>query len=181
MRKLGMTELGRKSVDDFKEAEKVPVVVVLDNIRSMHNVGSIFRSADGFLVSGIFLCGFTPRPPHRDIHKTALGATETVDWKYFSTTAEAIITLKQEGYRVVAVEQVEGGTSLENFVFSQKEKLALILGNEVEGVSDKALSLCDEGIEIPQAGMKHSLNVSIAAGIVLWEMFKGYQLPGKNQ
>lgn len=180
MRKLSMAELQRKSVEDFKEAEKVPVVIVLDNIRSMHNVGSIFRTADGFLIKGIYLCGFTPCPPHRDINKTALGATETVDWSYFSTTMEAALRLKEQGFTLVAVEQVEESLSPERLEFPENGQLALIFGNEVDGVSEEVLSLCEAAIEIPQMGMKHSLNVSVAAGIVLWEMFKSYLIQRKK-
>ena len=169
MHKLSMDELNRKSVAEFKIAEKNPVIVVLDNIRSMHNVGSVFRTADAFLMEAIFLCGYTPQPPHRDINKTALGATETVDWMYFATTLEAVKVLKQKGYKVFAIEQVEGSISLENFS-QPNEKLAVIFGNEVTGVDADLLPLCDGCIEIPQWGMKHSLNISVAAGIVLWEL-----------
>jgi 23S rRNA (guanosine2251-2'-O)-methyltransferase len=172
MRKLTMDELGRMSVDEFKQAPKNPVMVVLDNIRSMHNVGSVFRTADAFLAEGICLCGYTPQPPHRDIHKTALGATETVDWMYFSTTLEAVQALKERGYRIYAVEQTEGSTSLERFTPSDR-KIAVVFGNEVEGVNAEILPLCDGYIEIPQMGMKHSLNISVAAGIVLWEIVRG--------
>lgn len=168
MRKWNMEELGRKSVEAFKEANKTPVVLVLDNIRSMHNVGSIFRSADAFLIEAIYLCGYTPQPPHRDIHKTALGATETVNWKYFATTKEALQSLKNEQYTIYAIEQAEGSITLEQFQLTSL-KSAFILGNEVEGVSDNALAFCDACIEIPQLGSKHSLNVSVAAGIVLWK------------
>ncbi len=164
-----MDELGRMSVDDFKQADKHPVMVVLDNIRSMHNVGSVFRTADAFLAEGICLCGYTPQPPHRDIHKTALGATETVDWLYFPTTMEAVKELKEKGYKLFAVEQAEGSISLENFPL-QNERTAIIFGNEVTGVDTEVLTLCDGCIEIPQLGTKHSLNVSVAAGIILWKM-----------
>lgn len=169
MHKLSMDELNRKTVAEFKRAEKNPVIVVLDNIRSMHNVGSVFRTADAFLMEAIFLCGYTPQPPHRDINKTALGATETVDWMYFETTLEAIKVLKHRGYKIFAIEQVEGSISLGNF-FQPNEKLAVIFGNEVTGVDANLLPLCDGCIEIPQWGMKHSLNISVAAGIVLWEL-----------
>jgi len=168
MRKLGMDELRRLSVNEFRRSEKMPVVVVLDNIRSMHNVGSVFRTADAFLVRDIYICGYTPQPPHRDIHKTALGATETVEWKYFSTTEEAIRSLKEEGMPVYAVEQTEGSVPLQQFATGGPA--AVVFGNEVSGVGEGALALCDGSIEIPQWGMKHSLNISIAAGIVLWEM-----------
>lgn len=167
-----MDELGRKSVAAFKEAEKNRVIVVLDNIRSMHNVGSVFRSADAFLVEGICLCGYTPQPPHRDIHKTALGATETIDWIHFSSTAEAVLKLKEKGYQVFALEQAEGSILLGEFSAKNHYPLAIVLGNEVEGVDTEVLKLCDGCIEIPQFGMKHSLNVSVAAGIVLWEIVR---------
>lgn len=173
MRKLSMDELGRKSVSDFKEAEKHQLMLVLDNIRSMHNVGSVFRSADAFLVEGICLCGYTPQPPHRDIHKTALGATETVDWMYFPSTLEAVQQLKQKGYKIFALEQAEGSISLEQFQAQQHLPAAIVLGNEVEGVDAEVIKNCDGCIEIPQFGMKHSLNVSVATGIVLWEVVRG--------
>jgi len=177
MRKLSMEELGRKSVADFKLANKKPIVVVMDNIRSMHNVGSVFRTADAFLISGICLGGFTPQPPHRDIHKTALGATESVDWLYYDQTVNAIIALKEQGYQVYAIEQTQGSISLENFkVFLEQQqdptKLAFVFGNEVDGVSNEVLLLCNGAVEIPQYGIKHSLNISIAAAIVLWEMVR---------
>ncbi len=173
MRKLGMDELNRKSVDEFRGSEKTPVIVVLDNIRSMHNVGSVFRSADAFLIQAVFLCGYTPCPPHRDIHKTALGATETVEWKYFPTAAEALRSLKERGYRIFAVEQVENSLSLQQFAAQQSGPLAVVFGNEVSGVGEEALTICDGSVEIPQWGMKHSLNISVAAGIVLWELVRG--------
>ena len=163
-----MDELNRKSVNGFRESEKTPIVVVLDNIRSMHNVGSVFRTADAFLIEAIYLCGYTPQPPHRDIHKTALGATETVDWSYFASAAEAVRGLTARGYAVFAVEQTEGSVPLQQFATGGPA--AVVFGNEVSGVGEGALALCDGSIEIPQWGMKHSLNISIAAGIVLWEM-----------
>lgn len=167
-----MDELGRKSIEEFKEAEKNTVIAVLDNIRSMHNVGSVFRTSDAFLIEAIFLCGYTPQPPHRDINKTALGATETVDWIFFPTPAEAVYELKRKGYKVYAIEQTEGSISLEKFVWNKKEKIAVVFGNEVDGVSDEVLKLVDGSIEIPQSGMKHSLNISVAAGIVLWDIVR---------
>jgi tRNA G18 (ribose-2'-O)-methylase SpoU len=176
MRKLTMDELGRKSAEDFKMANKKPIVVVMDNIRSMHNVGSVFRTADGFLIDGICLCGFTPQPPHRDIHKTALGATETVDWLFYEQTIEAVTALKERGYKVYAIEQTEGSISLEQFKELypnvKDEILAFVFGNEVEGVSEEVIAACDGVIEIPQWGMKHSLNISVAAAIVLWEFVR---------
>lgn len=164
------TELNRKTVDEFRQSEKFPLMVVLDNIRSMHNVGSVFRTADAFLVSGIWLCGYTPRPPHRDINKTALGATETVEWKYAEKTIDAVLALKDEGYKIFAIEQVEKSIPLHEFSSGNSGKMAVIFGNEVTGIDAEVLKLCDGSIEIPQFGMKHSLNISVAAGIVLWEL-----------
>jgi 23S rRNA (guanosine2251-2'-O)-methyltransferase len=172
MRKLGMDELGRKSANEFRQSEKIQVVVVLDNIRSMHNVGSVFRTGDAFLIQGIYLCGYTPLPPHRDIHKTALGATETVAWRHFPTTEDAVRSLKEDGYMVLAVEQTEGSIRLTELTMTGP--VAVVFGNEVSGVDPAVLELCDGGVEIPQFGMKHSLNVSIAAGIVLWELVRGH-------
>jgi 23S rRNA (guanosine2251-2'-O)-methyltransferase len=172
LRKLSMDELNRKTVHEFRESEKLPVVVVLDNIRSMHNVGSVFRTADAFLLKGMYLCGYTPQPPHRDIHKTALGATETVEWKYIDTALEAVQQLQLQGYKVYAVEQVENSIALQNFSIQQNSPLAVVFGNEVNGVDAEVLKLCDGCIEIPQLGMKHSLNISVAAGIVLWELVR---------
>jgi 23S rRNA (guanosine2251-2'-O)-methyltransferase len=178
MRKLTMEELGRKTAGELKQAPKNPFIVVLDNIRSMHNVGSVFRTADAFLAEEILLCGYTPRPPHRDIQKTALGATESVRWNYFATVGEALQYVKGKGYKVFAIEQAEPGISLENF--DEKGGVALVFGNEVEGVSEAALAYCDGCVEIPQSGMKHSLNISVAAGIVLWKLFeKKLQEAGK--
>jgi tRNA G18 (ribose-2'-O)-methylase SpoU len=171
MRKLSMDELGRKSVEDFKLADKKPLVVVMDNIRSMHNVGSVFRTADAFLISGICLCGFTPQPPHRDIHKTALGATDSVDWLYYEKTTDAVLALKERGFKVLAIEQTEGSILLNEYVQSNMP-LAFVFGNEVDGVSDEVIQLCDGMIEIPQWGMKHSLNISVAAAVVLWEFVR---------
>ena len=172
MRKLSMEELNRKTVEDFRNSAKSPIVVVLDNIRSMHNVGSVFRTADAFLISAIYLCGYSPRPPHRDIQKTALGATETVEWKYFPSTKEAVELLKEDGFRIYAIEQTEGSKRLQDAGSLATGKLAVIFGNEVEGVSNEVLASCDGAIEIPQWGMKHSLNISVAAGIVLWELVR---------
>lgn len=180
MRKLTMEELNRKSVEEFKTSDKTPIVAVLDNVRSMHNVGSVFRTADAFLIESVYLCGYTPQPPHRDIQKTALGATDTVHWQYYNTTIEAIQQLKETGYRVWAVEQVEGSIALDRISAQQllngeNGKVAVIFGNEVSGVDAEVLKLCDGCIEIPQMGMKHSLNISVAAGIVLWELVKKFQ------
>lgn len=167
-----MDGLGRKSVEEFKQAQKLPVVAVLDNVRSMHNVGSVFRTADAFLIEGIYLCGYTPRPPHRDIHKTALGATETVDWEYVEDITEAVKRLRDRGFTIYAIEQATQSNALNAFTFDKEKKYALIFGNEVEGVQQQVIDLCDGCIEIPQLGTKHSLNISVAAGIALWEAVK---------
>lgn len=174
IKKLKLEELGRIDVDTFKKTEKTPLIVVLDNVRSMHNVGAIFRTADAFLVDKILLCGITPQPPHREIHKAALGATESVDWAYFPTTEEALQSL--ENYHIVGVEQTTSSQMITDFDFDKNQKYALILGNEVEGVSDEALPLCDSFLEIPQLGTKHSLNVSVCGGIVMWEFFSKLKL-----
>lgn len=170
MRKLAMDELGRKTVEEFRRSEKMPIVVVLENIRSAYNVGSAFRTADAFLVEAIYIIGYSARPPHKEIRKTALGAEETVNWKHFATTAEAIEELKESGYRVYAVEQVENSQSLEKF--ADDGPVALVFGNEVTGVEQSSIHLCDGAIEIPQLGMKHSLNIATAVGVVLWELVR---------
>lgn len=172
MRKLTNEELNRKTQDEFHSAEKLPVVFVLENIRSMNNVGSVFRSADAFLLEAIYLCGITPVPPHREIQKTALGATETVSWKHFADTAACIAALRETGYRIYAVEQAENSMRLENLPFTGREKTALIFGNEVEGVEQKTVDACDGVTEIDQQGTKHSLNIAVSAGIVAWEMHR---------
>lgn len=172
MRKLSMDELNRKSVDEFKNAEKNKVIVILENIRSMQNVGSVFRTADAFLIEAIYLVGYTPQPPHRDIHKTALGATETVSWKYFQKTVDAIAELKTAGYKLFAVEQAEGSILLQDYKKEENEQIAIVFGNEADGVEEDTLKHCNGCIEIPQFGMKHSLNISVAAGVVLWEIVR---------
>ncbi len=172
MRKLSMDELNRKTVDEFKDAQKFPVVVILENIRSAYNVGSVFRTADAFLIESVIITGYTAKPPHKEITKTALGAQDSVDWQYFSTTKDAIEYLKKNQYKIYAVEQVAGSMSLENLASLSAEKIAFIFGNEVSGVDQEIISLCDGSIEIPQFGMKHSLNISVAAGIVLWEVVR---------
>lgn len=177
MRKLSMDELNRISKDDFEQADKLPIIIVLDNVRSLSNVGAFFRTADAFRIGELFLCGITACPPHREIHKTALGADETVKWRYFDTTEAACQTLKAEGYKIFAIEQVEGSVSLEDFRF--EPQTAYILGNEVEGVSEEALPYCDSAIELPQAGTKHSINVSVCAGIIMWELFEQLYLRPK--
>ncbi len=171
MRKLLNEELPRLTKEEFKEHPKTPVIVVLDNIRSHLNVGSVFRTADAFLIEAIYLCGITGQPPHRDIHKTALGATDTVSWKHFETTAEAVATLKTAGYKVIALEQAENATMLNDFKPTREEKYAIIFGNEVDGVEQEIVSQADLVIEIPQFGMKHSLNIAVSAGVVIWDFF----------
>lgn len=166
-----MTELSRKSVAEFIKADKIPIVIVLDNIRSLHNIGSVFRTADAFSIEKVLLTGITARPPHREIQKTALGATESVQWEYWESCCDAAKLLRTQGYRVIGVEQVRGSTSLQEYVYAD-EKLALIFGNEVDGVSEEVLSVCDGYLEIPQTGTKHSLNISVSVGIVLWELIR---------
>ncbi|HEY4194171.1 MAG TPA: RNA methyltransferase [Mucilaginibacter sp.] len=170
-KKLKLDELNRASVAEFKAQDKLPVTVVLDNVRSMHNIGSIFRTSDGFAVEQICLCGITAQPPHREIEKTALGATQSVNWKYFPDTTEAVVYLRNKGYRVIAIEQAENSTQLNDFDPKAGEKYALIFGNEVNGVSDEVMEMIDTCVEIPQFGTKHSFNVVVSAGIVLWDFF----------
>jgi len=170
MRKLQNRELGRKSIEQFRESDKSPFIIVLDNVRSHSNVGSVFRTADAFLTKCIYLCGITARPPHRDIQKTALGATESVAWKYFSRTSEAIYELKSDGYKIIAIEQTEGSICLGDFVVEPGNKYALVFGHEVNGVDQAIIDECDFVVEIPQFGTKHSFNIAVSAGIVLWEM-----------
>lgn len=172
MRKLKITELNRISTEEFKEAKKLPLIVVLDNVRSQYNVGSVFRTSDAFRVEAIYLCGISATPPHQEIHKTALGAEDTVDWKYFKDTTVAINELKSEGYFIYSIEQVEGSVMLENLQLDATKKYAVVLGNEVKGVQQEVVNLSDGCIEIPQYGTKHSLNVSTTAGIVIWDFFK---------
>ncbi len=172
MRKLENSELDRKSIEDFKQSEKTPIIIVLDDIRSLHNIGSVFRTADAFLVEKIYLCGITATPPNKEIHKTALGATETVAWEHSKNVLEVIENLKRENINVLAIEQVESAVFLQDFKVEKDIKYALVFGNEVFGVSQKAVELCDGCIEIPQLGTKHSLNISVSAGIVVWDLFQ---------
>jgi tRNA G18 (ribose-2'-O)-methylase SpoU len=172
MRKLRNIELNRKSVEEFKETEKLPFAVVLDNIRSLNNIGSVFRTSDAFLIDRVYLCGITACPPNKEIHKTALGATESVDWTYFESTKEAVLQLKEENYRIISIEQVENSISLADFKIEDGEKYAFIFGHEVKGVQQEIVDLSDSCVEIPQYGTKHSLNISVSAGVVLWEMFR---------
>ncbi|TFF30341.1 RNA methyltransferase [Mucilaginibacter psychrotolerans] len=171
MRKLKLDELNRATVAEFQQQQKLPVVVVLDNVRSMHNIGSIFRTSDALAATAVYLCGITAQPPHREIEKTALGATQSVAWEYFEDTLQAIAKLRAEGYKIVAIEQAENSTMLTEFLPLAGEKYALIFGNEVNGVSDEAMQLIDTCIEIPQFGTKHSFNIVVSAGIVLWDFY----------
>ncbi len=170
MRKLQNTELKRKSVDEFRRSEKSPLVIVLDNVRSFSNVGSVFRTADAFLIECIYLCGITGRPPHREIQKTALGATESVTWKYFKKTSEAVIELRSLGFVIVGIEQAAGSVSLHDIKLIKNKKYALIFGHEINGVDQDIINECDIVIEIPQFGTKHSFNIAVSAGIVMWEL-----------
>ena len=172
MRKLENSELDRKSVEDFKKAEKTPLIIILDNIRSLHNIGSVFRTADAFLIEKIYLCGITAVPPNKEIHKTALGATETVAWEHNNDVLDVITSLQKEDVEVWAIEQVENAVYLNDFTPEENKKYAIVFGNEVKGVSQKAIELCSGSIEIPQLGTKHSLNISVSAGIVVWDIFQ---------
>ncbi|MGA9271223.1 MAG: RNA methyltransferase [Lutimonas sp.] len=176
MRKLKNSELDRLSVEEFKNAEKLPVVVVLDNIRSLNNIGSVFRTADAFLVERIYLCGITASPPHKEIHKTALGATESVDWIYSESVDELIRDLKSEGRTILAVEQADRSISLDKFQPEKGRKYAVVFGNEVKGVQQGVIDLSDDCLEIPQYGTKHSLNISVSCGVVLWDIFSKLRL-----
>ena len=168
MRKLRNSELNRKSVEEFKKTNKLPFKIILDNIRSLNNIGSIFRTADGFLIEGVYLCGITATPPHKDIRKTALGATDSVEWKYFNKTTNAIEQLRKEGYKIIAIEQTDESIMLNEFNVQKNESYALIFGHEMKGVDQSVIDISDISIEIPQNGTKHSFNVSVSVGIVLW-------------
>ena len=176
MRKLENNELERKTIEDFKTATKTPLIIVMDDIRSLHNIGSVFRTADAFLIEKIYLCGITATPPHKEIQKTALGATETVAWEHQKSVIDVIKQLQVENVTVLAIEQVENAYLLDKFEVDSTKKYALVFGNEVYGVSQEAVALCDGCIEIPQLGTKHSLNIAVSAGIVIWDLFK--QLKG---
>ncbi len=171
MRKLKNSELNRLSVDEFKQSKKTPLIVVLDNIRSLNNIGSVFRTSDAFLIEKIYLCGITAKPPHKDIHKTALGSTETVDWNYVEDTLALVKKLKTEGVKVIAIEQAENATMLNTFKPKFNTKYAVVFGNEVKGVSQDVVNASDTVIEIPQFGTKHSLNISVSAGVIIWDLF----------
>lgn len=172
MRKLENKELERKSIEDFKQAEKTPIILILDDIRSLHNIGSVFRTSDAFLIEKIYLCGITATPPNKEIHKTALGATETVFWEHHKNVIDVIEKLKKEEVLVYAIEQVENAIFLDNFQPVSNKKYALVFGNEVYGVDQEAVKICDGAIEIPQLGTKHSLNISVSVGIVVWDLFQ---------
>ena len=175
MKKLSMDELNRKTVAEFKQSDKLPLIVVLDNVRSLHNIGSIFRTCDAFLIEAIYLCGISATPPHREIHKTALGAEEAVDWKYFETATQAAEHLQSNGYALWGVEQTHNSVSLEKFtVVASGRRFALVFGNEVHGIEQEVIDRCEGCIEIPQFGTKHSFNVSVSAGIVLWECYRQF-------
>ncbi|MGL4583218.1 MAG: RNA methyltransferase [Flavobacterium sp.] len=172
MRKLANEELDRKNVEEFKASEKTPIIVVLDDVRSLHNIGSVFRTCDAFLVEKVYLCGITATPPNKEIHKTALGATETVEWEYVKDVVEVVESLKKSGVSVQSVEQVENSVMLNDFKITEGVKYALVFGNEVKGVNQEVVNLSDGVIEIPQLGTKHSLNISVSAGIVIWDLFQ---------
>lgn len=176
MKKLKITEMNRLTPEEFKSTSKLPLVVVLDNVRSMHNVGSVFRTADAFLIEAVYLCGITCTPPHAEIHKTALGAENTVDWQHFTDTHDAVSQLKADGYVVFAIEQAVGSTLLPDLQLNPNQKYAVILGNEVKGVQQSVVDNCDGCIEIPQYGTKHSLNVSVTGGVIIWEFFRKIQM-----
>lgn len=176
MRKLENSELNRLSVDQFKQSKKIPLTIVLDNIRSMNNIGSVFRTSDAFLIEKIILCGITATPPHNDIHKTALGATETVNWEYKPDTIEALSKLKNDGYQLLAVEQAENSIKLDQLEILADSKLAVVFGHEVRGVQQEVVDYCDNALEIPQFGTKHSLNISVCVGITIWEIARKFLL-----
>lgn len=171
MRKLSLTELQRKTPEEFKKSEKKPIIIILDNIRSLNNIGSVFRTCDAFLIEKIILCGITATPPHRDINKTALGATDTVEWEYSKSTIDAVQKLKADNWKIISIEQVENSTMLDNLKVEKEQKYALIFGNEVNGVDQLVVDISDDCVEIPQFGTKHSLNISVSAGIVIWDVF----------
>ena len=175
MRKLANSELDRKSVDEFKSSDKTPIILVLDDVRSLHNIGSVFRTCDAFLIEKVYLCGITATPPNKEIHKTALGATETVEWEYVKDVVEVVHRLKEDGICIQAIEQVENSVMLHNFQIEKQIRYALVFGNEVKGVSQAVVDLSDGVIEIPQLGTKHSLNISVSAGIVIWDLFQQMQ------
>ncbi len=176
MRKLKNNELERLKIDEFKKADKIPLIVILDNIRSLNNIGSVFRTSDAFLIEKIYLCGITAKPPHKEIHKTALGATESMDWDYFENILELVENLQEESVEIVSIEQTVNSTMLQDFEISKNQRYAVIFGNEVKGVQQEVVTQSDFCIEIPQFGTKHSLNISVSCGIILWDLFKKIKL-----
>jgi 23S rRNA (guanosine2251-2'-O)-methyltransferase len=178
MRKLATSELNRKTMEEFKNSHKTPIVVVLDNVRSQNNIGSVFRTSDAFLLEAIYLCGISATPPHKEIHKTALGAENSVEWEYVENTCDAVKTLKKNGYILIAIEQTENSISIEKFQINPDKKYALVFGNEVKGIQQEVINNCNYSIEIPQFGTKHSFNISVCAGIVLWEWYRKMVLIG---
>lgn len=176
MRKLKNSELGRLEIEDFKKITKIPLIIILDNIRSLNNIGSVFRTSDAFLIEKIYLCGITAKPPHKEIHKTALGATESVDWEYVEDTLKLIEKLKENKIKIASIEQAEKSTMLQDFTIESNQKYAIVFGNEVKGVQQKVVTASDYCIEIPQFGTKHSLNISVSCGVVLWDLFKKMKL-----
>ena len=181
MRKLKNSELNRKTVEEYKQSEKTPFIVVLDNIRSLNNIGSVFRTSDAFMIEAVYLCGITAKPPHNDIRKTALGATDSVDWEYFENTEDSIKKLKENGYVILSIEQAVGSTMLNDFIIEKDKKYAIIMGNEVKGVQQKIVDMSDVCIEIPQEGTKHSLNISVSTGVVLWDLFSKYKFSSSSK
>ena len=175
MRKLENFELNRKSIDQYKKVEKIPLIIILDNVRSLNNIGSIFRSSDAFLIEKIYLCGITASPPHREIQKTALGATESVSWEYSKRISKTISELKEKDYQIYAIEQAQGSMSLQNFSLKKSIRYAFVFGNEVNGVSQNVIDLCENVIEIPQEGTKHSLNISVSVGLVIWDFYSKFK------
>ena len=175
MRKLENFELNRKSIDQYKKVEKIPLIIILDNVRSLNNIGSIFRSSDAFLIEKIYLCGITASPPHREIQKTALGATESVSWEYSKRISNTISELKEKDYQIYAIEQAQGSMSLQNFSLKKSIRYAFVFGNEVNGVSQNVIDLCENVIEIPQEGTKHSLNISVSVGLVIWDFYSKFK------
>lgn len=173
-RKLNVTELGRKTTEEYKSSDKPNISIILDNIRSLHNIGSVFRTADAFLIESIYLCGICATPPHNEIHKSALGAENSVPWKYYSDTQTVVEELKGKGYQLIAIEQTEKSISLEKFTINKNEKFGLVFGNEVRGIQQNIVDMCDYSVEIPQFGTKHSFNISVCAGIILWEWYKNF-------
>ncbi|MCF6297417.1 MAG: RNA methyltransferase [Flavobacteriaceae bacterium] len=176
MRKLKNSELGRLNVEEFKSTTKIPLIIILDNIRSLNNIGSVFRTSDAFLIEKIYLCGITAKPPHKEIHKTALGATESIEWEYVKDTLKLIERLKNSKVKIISIEQAENSTMLQDFNILENQKYAIVFGNEVKGVQQEVVSASDFCVEIPQYGTKHSLNISVSCGVVLWDLFKKMKL-----